>query len=237
MTLAEQITHLRKERKMSQEELAEALQISRQSVSKWETGMSNPDTENLIRLAEIFQVDVNLLIGSQMEPEEKPAQPVLPHDQRKTVRILSLFLVLSVCLCGIFAGLWLGEKGNKNSDGVETEGETKMWWDSLKMYTGLMRKEVALSSAEKKAIVDYITGFHFAEKSKTTENDNDYMTGGRKYYIEYATENICFQWYFSETGFSCVVFPMEGERTIHCYEVDYMLLYELDAYASNNKEG
>ena len=51
VTLAEQITHLRKECKMSQEELAEALQVSRQSVSKWENGQSNPDTENLIRLA------------------------------------------------------------------------------------------------------------------------------------------------------------------------------------------
>ena len=69
MLLNEQITQLRKQKRMSQEELAAALQISRQAVSKWENGISNPDTENLIRLAEIFEVDVNILIGSQIHTE------------------------------------------------------------------------------------------------------------------------------------------------------------------------
>ena len=150
MTLAEQITHLRKERKMSQEELVEALQISRQSVSKWETGMSNPDTENLIRLAEIFQVDVNLLIGSQLQPEEKPDQPVLPHDQRKVVRLLSVLLALAVCATIVFAVLWVMERIGKNSSEVDTQGEMEMWWDFLEMRSGLMGEHVELTSEEKR---------------------------------------------------------------------------------------
>ena len=63
MRLGTKITQLRKEKHISQEELANILQISRQAVSKWENGQANPDTEKLIHLAEIFQVDVNVLVG------------------------------------------------------------------------------------------------------------------------------------------------------------------------------
>jgi transcriptional regulator with XRE-family HTH domain len=55
----EKIQALRNENKMSQEKLAELLGVSRQAVSKWEIGLSNPTTENLIRLAEIFQVSMD----------------------------------------------------------------------------------------------------------------------------------------------------------------------------------
>ena len=63
MTLGQQISLLRKQKNFSQEDLAAAMDVSRQSVSKWETGLSRPDTENLIRLAKILEVDVNVLIG------------------------------------------------------------------------------------------------------------------------------------------------------------------------------
>ena len=56
MTLGERIQALRRERGMSQEDLAEALDISRQAVSKWEKGLSYPDTGNLLALAELFGV-------------------------------------------------------------------------------------------------------------------------------------------------------------------------------------
>ena len=63
MTLGRTLQNLRKKNTLSQEKLAELVGVSRQAVSKCETGLSNPDTENLIRLAEIFNVSVDELTG------------------------------------------------------------------------------------------------------------------------------------------------------------------------------
>ena len=58
MTLetAARLTQLRKERGLSQEELAEKLHVSRQAVSKWERAESSPDTDNLIALGQLYGV-------------------------------------------------------------------------------------------------------------------------------------------------------------------------------------
>lgn len=64
MTLGEKLQNLRKENMLSQEKLAELVGVSRQAVSKWETGLSNPDTENLIKLGEIFNLSIDEFTGT-----------------------------------------------------------------------------------------------------------------------------------------------------------------------------
>ena len=54
MTFSDKLIALRKKAGWSQEELAERLNVSRQSVSKWESGASDPSTANLIALAKLF---------------------------------------------------------------------------------------------------------------------------------------------------------------------------------------
>lgn len=61
-SLGENIKKYRTEKKMTQEFVAESLGVSRQSVSKWETGASEPSTSNLLSLAKLFDVDVKDLI-------------------------------------------------------------------------------------------------------------------------------------------------------------------------------
>ena len=60
---ANRLIALRKQQGMSQEQLAEALDVSRQAISKWERGESSPDTDNLIALAEIYGVSLDELVG------------------------------------------------------------------------------------------------------------------------------------------------------------------------------
>ena len=62
MTLAENIAALRTEKKLSQGALAEQVGVSRQSVSKWETGASTPDLEKLMLLADFFGVTLDALV-------------------------------------------------------------------------------------------------------------------------------------------------------------------------------
>lgn len=63
---------LRKKKGITQEELAARLNVVRQTVSKWEKGLSVPDSELLIKLAESLEVPVSRLLGSKIELEEQP---------------------------------------------------------------------------------------------------------------------------------------------------------------------
>jgi len=62
MNLSEKIQNLRKEKNLSQEELGELLEVSRQSVSKWESGLAMPEIEKLVMLSEIFGVTTDYLL-------------------------------------------------------------------------------------------------------------------------------------------------------------------------------
>ena len=59
MNLGETIYRLRTDKQMSQGELAEMLEVSRQSISKWENSSAVPELDKLIRLSEIFEVSLD----------------------------------------------------------------------------------------------------------------------------------------------------------------------------------
>ena len=65
----ENLKALRRKKGMSQEELAARLHVVRQTISKWEKGLSVPDSALLIRLAEVFEVPVSELLGERIEAE------------------------------------------------------------------------------------------------------------------------------------------------------------------------
>lgn len=67
MVLGEKLKRLRKSRGLSQEQLATELNVSRQSISKWELGESKPEIENLITLSEYFNVSIDELLKINKE--------------------------------------------------------------------------------------------------------------------------------------------------------------------------
>jgi len=69
MMLCENIKKLRKSKGMSQEELAIKLNVVRQTISKWEKGLSVPDSEMLIRIADELDTTVTILLGESVESE------------------------------------------------------------------------------------------------------------------------------------------------------------------------
>ena len=97
MSLSEKILSLRTKLGLSQEELAEKLAVSRQSVSKWETGQSVPDLDKLIKLADLFQISVDELVreGERPQPPEPP-QPQVVYVKEK--RSLTGTQTAGVCL-------------------------------------------------------------------------------------------------------------------------------------------
>lgn len=72
--LQENLKILRTRKGLSQEELADRLNVVRQTVSKWEKGLSVPDSEMLIRIAEVFEVSVGELLGETIVPETEKSE-------------------------------------------------------------------------------------------------------------------------------------------------------------------
>ena len=79
MSFGENVKLIRKERGITQEQLAEMLEVSRQAVSKWESGDGYPETEKLILLSQKLNVSIDYLVNEQsnMEKEEEPCRPVI----------------------------------------------------------------------------------------------------------------------------------------------------------------
>ena len=78
MDFQERLFTLRRQAGLSQEDLANLLNVTRQAVQKWEAGTSRPDMDNLVSLAEYFQVSLDYLVtGKESTPPPQPAQTVV----------------------------------------------------------------------------------------------------------------------------------------------------------------
>ena len=93
------ILQLRTERKLSQYQLADMVPISRQAVSKWERGVSVPDSSTLIRLSEIFKVSINELLagkrlkGNSIKELENTTLSILDENNKKARKIKRNFKI------------------------------------------------------------------------------------------------------------------------------------------------
>lgn len=79
--LSEKIASLRKQNGFSQETFAEMLDVSRQAVSKWESGGSIPEIDKIIRMSEIFNVTTDYLLKDNIPSPSAPEQEPIPEDE------------------------------------------------------------------------------------------------------------------------------------------------------------
>ena len=84
MTLNEKIYNLRKNAGYSQEALAEKTGVSRQSVSKWETGESVPEIDKIVALSKIFSVTTDYLLNDDYEEEIKTEENTVSVEIKQT---------------------------------------------------------------------------------------------------------------------------------------------------------
>ena len=88
MALPEKLYALRKKSGLSQEQLAEALNVSRQAISKWEGGSAMPESDKLLALSNYFGVSLDYLLKDGA-PNTAPAEA---QEEHRTMRLLSLIL-------------------------------------------------------------------------------------------------------------------------------------------------
>ncbi len=112
--LKDNLKTLRKNKGFSQEELSIKLNVVRQTISKWESGLSVPDAEMLISLSEVFEIPVSTILGENIEEKEKNDIKVLSekleviNEQlsiihiKKRKRILHFLIILDACILLLF---------------------------------------------------------------------------------------------------------------------------------------
>ena len=96
MEFYENLNRLRKEKGWSQEELGNRLNVSRQTVSKWELGSTTPELNKLMELSRIFQVSIDELVGSSNAPAEKEVVYVnvnLHYEYKSRLTVFGIPLV------------------------------------------------------------------------------------------------------------------------------------------------
>ena len=99
MTLGENIVRLRTQKNWSQGDLADALDISRQSVSKWETDASIPELDKLLKLSELFDVTLDELVRGEEMPKTETAVPASFAPQATPEREKRRTIAGTVSLC------------------------------------------------------------------------------------------------------------------------------------------
>lgn len=102
MDLGNRIREEREKRNLSQDELAEKLDISRQAISKWETGKSYPDIETILKLSDIFNLSLDELVKGDQKLREN-----LIKEGRGGMSGLAILGSVLVAL-GVIVGVWGG---------------------------------------------------------------------------------------------------------------------------------
>ena len=77
MDIGNKIVQLREENQMSQTELAELLDVSRQTVSKWERNVCEPEAKRIVQLAKIFHITTDYLLGNERELRHQSQQAIV----------------------------------------------------------------------------------------------------------------------------------------------------------------
>ena len=109
MTLGQHIARLRTARGLSQGALAEMLEVSRQSVSKWETDASVPELEKLLKMAKLFHVTLDELVTGEpfTPPEAPPPQVVVVEKKREKRKTVGIVFVALTLFCLLSGNIWL----------------------------------------------------------------------------------------------------------------------------------
>ena len=88
MSFAKKMIELRKQQNLSQQDLADRLGVSRQAISRWETGAVQPLADSVKSLAQVFQVSTDYLLNDDLDTPTPPptAQPAPPQEKPKSTR-------------------------------------------------------------------------------------------------------------------------------------------------------
>lgn len=99
MKLSKKLMKLRKEKGLSQEEFGEAVNVSRQAVSKWETEEASPDTDKIKEIVEKFGVSYEYLLNDELDEDKNAIGKCVGHKSKTRRRVLLVIFLLYLLIC------------------------------------------------------------------------------------------------------------------------------------------
>lgn len=111
--LNEKLISLRKDKRMSQRDLAEALNVSRQAVSRWEVGIAIPSMDNLLALSKLFGISADELMGADRGTDVLESEKVQGSGNIKGRSVLKVILIIlaAAALSAAIVITYLNQKG------------------------------------------------------------------------------------------------------------------------------
>lgn len=127
MKFYEKLIILRKKALLSQEQLAEKLDVTRQTISKWELGQTKPDMDKLNAMSKLFEVDINILTNDELSLEgNKHENKVEPKKKDNSNRKIILYIVIIIFVASLATLVYrVGSDIKEKSDAVKEEIERK----------------------------------------------------------------------------------------------------------------
>ena len=112
MTLGENIIFYRRQKGITQEQLADIMQVSRQSVSKWENDETVPELQKLIKLADELEVDMDELCGRKTKLSEQVVESKSNEVKKESVvrKVIAVVLVFVLLITVAMGGYYIGQK-------------------------------------------------------------------------------------------------------------------------------
>lgn len=179
MDFGNRIYELRKKLNLSQEQLAEKVGVSRQTISKWELGETTPDIKQAGILSQIFNVSLDELTGNDTKEviyEKVSNTEKLAGIVIKILKILGILILVSIVATIISIVVFIGVRTNVNTESEKTE---VLITESVGEYKYIIEigsdgsfKSTGLSAEMKEDIIDLID---FNDLEKTEENIEKYF--------------------------------------------------------------
>lgn len=212
--LGDNIKQYRKKYQLSQDELAEKLGVTRQSISLWETGQTQPSLENIVALAKLFQISTDtLLIGGEDEPTgvREPADEEGKKMNKKYILPLSIGLGVIV---GLLISLLPWMIGSSDTD--DPNANTNMIVGATAETTSPKETDVQRKPVTGKELYDYLKAF--AVENGTINGDYSAYSKSADHYGGNASEAFSlYYWGDTDTVEFCLHHVVDDTYSINFY--------------------
>lgn len=152
MRFDEKLIKLRKKSLLSQEELAEKLNVTRQTISKWELGQSKPDMDKLIEMSKLFNVSVDTLVNDDLSIEEVKEKKVNKKEHNNGNRKIILYILIIIFIASVATLSYrIASSIKERNDALKEEQEKKQQEieDKIKEQQENVQKELEESKNQK----------------------------------------------------------------------------------------
>lgn len=175
MNLDEKIKKIRKDNKMSQEALAEILNVTRQTISNWENGKNYPDIEMLIKISDKFNISLDILLKENMNMVKEIDKNVKNTKKYKLILISIIsVIVIIICAFGIYGIKYMNVKDKLENKFSETLEQNNFYKNRDGYYSMNYSKSITFGVPNQKMpkILDFSLHFHNTNLYCDIEDEN-----------------------------------------------------------------